>query len=127
MVVECHENGDAKVAKELAKFIDELGYLQVELKSDGEPALVDVVKSVKQLRGADAIPRNPPAQDRQSNGAAERAVHQVKGQLRKVKVALDKRIGKKVDWKSAIMQRMVPHACDVVNKFLVGADGRTAY
>ena len=127
MVVECHGNGDTKVAKELAKFIDELGYSKIERKSDGEPALMDVVKRVKQIRAAETIPRNPPAHDPQSNGVAERAVQEVKGQLRKIKIALDRRIGKKVDPKSAIMQWMVPHASDVINKFLVGADGRTAY
>ena len=42
--------GDDQVVKQLTKFIDSLGYTTMELKSDGEPALVEVMKHVKDFR-----------------------------------------------------------------------------
>ena len=99
----------------------------MELKGDGEPALVDVMKRTKSLRKQAILLKNPPAHDPQSNGTAERAVQEFKAELRALKLGLEQRLGATIDPKAAIIKWMVPHACEVINRYLVGQDGRTAY
>ena len=48
---------------EIKDFITTLGYNRVELKTDGEPALVDVAKKVKQISEVEVMLKNPPAHD----------------------------------------------------------------
>ena len=51
-----------------------LGYQDVILKGDGEPALVQVLENVKLAREAPSVIQHSPAYDPQANGAAEKAV-----------------------------------------------------
>ena len=63
VVLKCKGSGDPEAAKQLLKFIDRLGYTKLEIKGDGEPALVDVMNKVKELRKHDTLLKNPPAYD----------------------------------------------------------------
>ena len=73
------------------------------------------------------IPENPPAHDPQPNGEAERAVQEVKAQLRATKLGLEARVGQEVKGEMPILEWMIPHASHTINRFLAGADGRTAH
>ena len=126
-LVTCKGRGDPTVVKELLKFVEELGYDEIELKGDGEPALVDVMKNLKEIRKHTTKLRNPPAHDPQSNGLAERGVQEFKKQLRTVKMALERRLKEKLAPTDAVITWMIPHACESINRFLVGHDGRTPY
>ena len=118
---------DAGAAQGFRNFITTLGYKRIELKTDGEPALVDVAKKVKQLSEVEVLLKNPPAHDPQSNGVAERAVREVKEQLRATKIALERRLKSKIDQKSQVLLWMVVHSVETINRFLVEADRRTPY
>ena len=72
----------------------------MELKTDGEPALVDVEKKVKELSEMKILLTNPPAHDPRSNGVAERTVREFKEQLRATKIALERRLKIKISPKS---------------------------
>ena len=65
--------------------------------------------------------------DSQSNGVAERAVQSVECQVRTVLIALQKRLGVNVPVTHKIATWLVEHAADLLNKFAVGPDGRTAF
>ena len=54
--------------------IDQLGHVDLILKGDGEPALVQLMREVRRRRVQSTLLENPPAYDHQSNGAAEKAV-----------------------------------------------------
>ena len=66
-----------------------LGYRKVVLKTDGEPALVTVHEAVAKARTHETICQNPPGYDPQANGVTERAVAELKAQLRARKICLE--------------------------------------
>ena len=46
--------------------------------------------------------------------------------MRAVKIGLEARIQKEVDARWPILEWMVPHAANLINRFLMGSDGKTA-
>ena len=126
-LVKCKGTGDENIVNKVIKSINNTGNTKIVLKTDGEPAIIQVQEKVIAERQHPTVPKNPPAYDPQSNGVAERAVQEVKCQLRALKLGLEARIKKEVDVNSEILEWMIPHAADCINKYLVGKDGRTAH
>ena len=97
------------------------------MKSDGEPAIVQLQEQINTEREHKTIPQNPPAHDPQASGEAEQAVQDVKAQLRAVKLGLEARIGEEIHVNCPVLEWMIPHAAQTINRFQVGEDGRTAH
>ena len=97
------------------------------MKTDGEPALVAVQEAVAKARTHEALCHNPPGYDPQANGVAERAVSEVKAQLRALKIGLEQRLQSPVDARWAMLAWMITLASDLINRYLVGSDGETAH
>ena len=126
-LVKCKGLGDEAIVQKVTRSVDELGYRKVTLKADGEPALVAVQEAVAKRRVHDTLVENPPAHDPQANGEIERAVRDVKGQIRALKIGLEMRLREDVDARWKILEWMVPHASDVLNRFNMGKDGKTPH
>ena len=73
------------------------------------------------------MPQNPPAYNPQANGAAERAVHEIMGEIRALKIGLEQIIGIRIPTSFKIMEWMVEFALVIINRCLVGHDGKTPY
>jgi hypothetical protein len=125
----CEKKGatDKWVIEQIIDDIGRLGYTEVILKGDGEPALQDVLQEVKRRRTHPTILQGPPAYDPQANGAAEKAVQEYMGQLRTLRVGLEARLKCKIESEWAIRQWMSVLAPELMNRCQVGRDGRTAY
>ena len=119
--------GDDLIVKKVLKSISETGHVKVVVKTDGEPAIVQLQEEIIKQRTQDTLAENPPAYDPQANGEAERAVQELKAQLRVIKLSLENRIKAKIPETSAMLEWMIPHASDCINRYLVGKDGRTAF
>ena len=78
--------GDGWIVSKWMEDIDNLGYTELVLKGDGEPALVQVMNEVKRQRPRKTILEHPPAYDPMSNGAVEKADDQFMCQFRAVKI-----------------------------------------
>ena len=99
----CERKGasDTWVIGKIKEDIARLGYQDVILKGDGEPALVQVLENVKLAREAPSIIQHPPACDPLANGATEKAVQDYMPQVRAMKILLEARFKCNVesDWK----------------------------
>ena len=73
-IVEVKGDGDEESARGLENFIASTGYKRLELKTDGEPALLEVARKTKEISKAEIVLKRPPTYDPQANGLAERAV-----------------------------------------------------
>ena len=69
------------------------------IKTDGEPALIAVQEAIAANRVHETLVENLPAYDPQANGGAERAVAEVKAQLRAINIGLENLFKiLRVDW-----------------------------
>ena len=62
------------------------------LRSDGEPAIVDLLNKVSDLRERPTILEKSPVGDSQANGLAERALQSVQKQTRILKLAPERNL-----------------------------------
>ena len=118
--------------EQAAQDVLRLGHrVKVLLKTDNEPALVDLRKGVVEELGKPGCPQvlleAPPAYEPQSNGSVENAVQQVKGMVRTLMLALEARIQGEIPVLHPVMLWLVEHAGELLTKHLIGRDGRTAY
>ena len=52
---------------------------------------------------------------------------EAKSQLRALKIGFEARLRSPVDVRWAIIEWIIPLASDLINKYLIGADGKTAH
>ena len=57
----------------------------------------------------------------------ENAVGRWQGQLRTIKHYVEKRLGRRIEVDGILFGWLIPYVTEILNKFRVGADGRTAY
>ena len=108
-----------------------LGYTKLILKTDGERAIVrllrEALKRIKTDVADQASFEHPPPYDSRSNGSIENAVRLFKGVLRTAKLALEMRAGKRVPEQHAIITWLIEHVAFLITARLRGVDGKTAY
>ena len=122
-----HKGRCAYAVKSLAADIGALGYRQLVLKSDGEPAVQALKEAVRAERSEKIVLESSPVGESKSNGGAECAIQQVQGQFRAMKDSLETRIGTRIAEDSPVVPWLVLHAARTMNRYSVGVDGKTPY
>ena len=125
--VEVKGPSDEWLMKKLCKDMEELGRRDAILKTDGEPAMVAVQTKVQGMRAGRTLPKNPPAYNPESNGPIEKAVQDVTGQTRAIKIGLESRIKVEIKESAAIIDWILEHAAFLICKYSVGHDGMTPH
>ena len=116
------------LTEQLVRDLQRLGaHGRVVLKSDQEPAIIDVLKEVAKLRGnGRTVLEHSPVYDSKSNGLAECAVQTFEKTLRTHKLALEDKLKCKLPVKHPRCAWLVEYCSDVYNRYQVGKDGKTA-
>ncbi len=124
-----HKGNIQWVAEKFVKDIERFGHKgkTVTIKSDQEPALMDLVKAIKDEREEATLPELAKTKDSQSNGLSERAVQSVEGMVRTHKLALEKKIDREIPSSHPLIAWLVEHCAFLLNKYLVSSDGRTPH
>ena len=84
----------AYCVKQVCANIETLGHSKFILRSDQEPAILDLCSSVIQdckSKGIDVLKEHSPVGESQSNGVVERAIQDVEGLVRTLKDDLESR------------------------------------
>ena len=117
------------VAKWFGDKMNDSGYSgeKVTLKSDNEESLVALQKAVAAKRKGETVIINSPVRSSKSNGKMERSVRKWQDQLRTVKHYVESRIKRKIPPESALFTWLATFCAEIISKFLVGKNGRTAY
>ena len=115
------------VCKRVAQEIDDLGYREVILQSDTEHSIKDVRRAIKENRVHSTQERNAPKGDSKANGSIERGVQSAEGQIRALKIQLEKRLQKKIEPDDDVLHWLVEYAGVMLARILKGQDGMTAY
>ena len=93
--------------------------------------MMSVVNEVARLRaaagGGKFIVEASPVGSSTSNGVVERAIQSVQGQVRVLKLALERRWGVLIPARHCVIPWLVEYAAYLLNRFEVGQDGKTAY
>jgi len=121
------------IQKRVVGFLREVGCLHGDLvvKSDQEPAIKTVVEDVGRAKAADGsgkyIVENSPVDASQSNGMVERGIRSVTAQTRVMLSAVQARWGLELPIEHPFICYLVEYAAVLLNRFEVGADGKTSY
>ena len=119
--------GDGYAAMRVIRTLDEWGRTEIVLKSDGEPAIVDLKRAIKAGRMELTQMEEAPRGDHQANGEAERAVGEIAGGVRTLKAALERRIGERISIERPIIKWITEYVGVMLTRFKVGRDGRTSF
>ena len=102
---------------------------RIVLKSDQEPAMVDVLKEIQKKRECDfgSALDNSRVGDSDSNGTIESAIGSFEGVARTLRIALEEKIGAKVAASDPIVPWLIRHAGHIITRCWVRPNGKTAY
>ena len=109
--------------------LEDSGYVgsPVTVKSDQEESIVALRRAIAVARHGDTIPINSPVRCSKANGKMERAIRTYQGQLRTLKHLFKIGIERQITSSCAMCSWLVAWTADVINKFKVHDDGKTAY
>ena len=96
-------------------------------KTDGEPALVAVVKKLARFHGGEVVPEVSPPGESQANGAAEENGKAILGLTVTMLENICARIGKVIDGEAPFIQWVIRWAAMVLSRFSVIWDNKTAF
>ena len=109
----------------LAKFIDLLGYREITLKSDTEPAIIAFRNRVAEACKAEVTTEDAVKRDKESNGLIENAVMLIRGIIRTIKCHIESRTQEPLSDDSPVMPWLVEHAGCILSRCQKGRDGKT--
>ena len=111
----------------VAKFIDLLGYREITLKSDTEPAIIAFRNRVAEVCKAEVTTEDAVKGDKESNGLIENAVMLIRGIIRTIKCHIESRTQEPLSDNSPVMPWLVEHAGCILSRCQKGRDGRTPF
>jgi hypothetical protein len=103
------------------------GGVKVTLKSDTEASVLALKNAIAVKREAETAMIESPVRESKSNGNVERAVRNWRDQYRTLRHHVEHRMKKTVPNGSPLSTWLVTWSADVINKFRVQGNGRTAY
>ena len=111
----------------MAKFIDLLGYREITLKSDTEPAIVAFRNRVAEACKAEVTTEDAVKGDKESNGLIENAVMLIRGIIRTIKCHIESKTQESLSDDSPVMPWLVEHAGCILSRCQKGRDGQTPF
>ena len=125
--VQCKGTGDQWAVDYIKQFIEFIAYKRIVIRSDQEPAILDIKREIGKRFSGEAVPEESFTKDSASNGMIENAVREIQGMIRTIKDYVEYHIGKKINKRCPILDWLIQHAGNIITCFKLQTDGRTAY
>ena len=119
--------GYPHLTKMIVTFLKLMRHEKVVLKSDQEPAIRALIAEVKEAWPHRALVEESPLYSSQSNGRAERAIQTVRRLAASLRVAVELRLGIRIDSSHNAWSWLVRHAAWLHNRFHVKSNGKTCF
>ena len=100
---------------------------KVLLKTDNEPALVDLRNGVIEKLDQEVLVERPPKGESQSNGSVENAMKLFKGMLKTLRLDVERRLEGSIPSFHPIVAWLIEHTGENLTTYMIGKDGKTAY
>ena len=124
------KGADDYAIEAVGKEIDLSGLTKMSIKSDQEPAILNLIQAVRRERPETIecmTPEESPVGESKSNGAIENAIRNVQGQVRTLKLMLEERYKVRIGENHMVLPWLVKYAGVLINICRVGQDGKTPY
>ena len=118
---------DDNVVQRVVQDLDNIGYKEIVLKSDQEPAILSLMESVKANWNGEAALEASPVGESESNGAIERTIQTWEGQVRTITDSLEFRLRQTISPYAAILTWLVEYVATLLRRCVVGQDGSTLH
>ena len=117
------------LVKHFTNILGQSGYEgeKVTMKSDQEVSVVALKRAVAAARIGETVPIESPVRASKSNGRMEGAIGIWQGQVRTIKHYTEAKMKKRIEIDGVLFSWLVPFCADVMSKYRVRSDGRTAY
>ena len=129
--VRCKGLEDQTAIKEAVDLLNKLGYPELIMRTDGEPAIrvvrLAVARELKEQHGIRVIQQNTPKYDSASAGLVENAVKQVKEKVRVLVIGARELHGATIDRNHVTLPWCIRFAGQVLSRRVKGHDGLTAF
>ena len=104
-----------------------LGYREITLKSDAEPAIIAFRNRAAEMCKAEVTTEDAVKGDTESNGLIENAVMLLRGIIRTIKCHIESRTQEPLSDESLVVPRLVEHAGCTLSRCQKGRDGKTPF
>ena len=111
----------------MLRFIDLLGYREITLKSDTEPAIVLFRNRAAAMCKAEVATEDVVEGDKESDGLIENAIMLSRGIIRTVKCPIESWTQEPLNDDSFVMPWLMEHAGCILSKCQKGRDGKTPF
>ena len=120
---------DTYTVNRVLAFLKEIGHVGNKLivKCDQESSIKALAEKIATERPGLTMQEHSPVRSSGSNGVIERGIKEAEYQIRSMKSALDDRLGTNLGVSSNVLPWMIEYGAVLVNRYLVGHDGKTAY
>ena len=101
--------------------------IKLQVKTDQEPAMINIQTAMQELRPDKIIPTNSPVGESECNGRVENAIRRVQEKIRAIRHQVEDNIKCKILEDALLMSWLVGWSAELLSKYAVGEDGRTPY
>ena len=99
----------------------------IQLKTDQEPAIVQLQSAIQNVRQATLVPVNTPVGESECNGRVENTIRRVQEKLGALRHQVETNTKRKIQDNAPIMAWMVRWAAELISKYSMGDDGKSPY
>ena len=111
----------------MAQDIRNLGYREAIIKTDQEPAIINLKNKVMNELGMEMVPEESPVGESQSNGDIENTIRRVEGLVRTMKQGVEDRYNTIIGESHVILPWLVRHSGATLSRYQRGRDGLSGY